>query len=635
MGIRGLAHQLRPYCVAIDFALANESLPDRDSGSQQSAADADAQTSLMKKNKMKRNCVVVDGPALAYHAYYAALSHRSHARTALEAMPAYGEVNDAAIEMLDTLQRHGLEISAIFFDGALPEIKRDVRMHRLEQCLLQMQKYRAVHAGSSNNSGDARMNYQSIADTKGNRNAFNSMLQIPAKLKTLPASSFLVASVIEALQTSRYGHLAAVVPGEADCFCAAYTRMHGGMILTSDSDLLAYDLGPSGSVAFLKDIEMHATGEGSRLRIGKYETIAIAAQLDLQSLLSFAFAVDEDPNRTAKQYLTRAQELQDGASLPYREFAAQYSTDLLVASCFTPHALSASAFGRLDPRIAEWMYETLDVSGTKIPNGLQSIMSKGIKPKTSLMYLPVLIEDTNRASAWDASVGLRKLAYALLQPSSIELQSSTIEVMRRGDRIAQVTVEHLSKDEVEPALRSLKQLAGQCSASSFQWHSLMMHMLLRYLVHEEKPLPSKVMIKALLARRRLLDWDYVHWIAQVHGIAYSLRMIHQCLKTLSSTPQARVIWTAAHIDCLRLLDTMPSIAAMCDEDEALANSVLDEEIGKIYSSLGIDESAYRPATSSKASKKRKKKRQRQKDGKEDYKPALGSSNIFTLLVNAS
>ena len=639
MGIRGLAHHLQPHRVVINFPEANECLPDRDDGKrnlEDAKKTATTRSCSPSTSSVKRDYVVVDGPALAYHAYYAALSHRRHARTALDAMPKYGEVNDAAIEMLDTLQKHGLAISAIFFDGALPEIKRDVRMHRLEQYMQQMQKYRSLHAAPLTGAGDTCMNYGQDADAIANRNVFNSMLQVPAKLKTLPASPFLVASVIEALQASAsYGHLTSVVPGEADYFCAAYARQHGGMILTSDSDLLAYDIGSKNSVAFLRDIEMHAAESETRLRIARYETDNIAKELGLESLLAFAFAVQEDPHKTSKQYLARASDMENSPDLAYLEFAAQYSADKLIASLPDITALASSTVGRIDPRTAEWVH-----GGFSGPSdaSLSNVVAEAARSNVSRMYLPVLIEDTTRASPWHASIDLRVLAYSVVRPSGLG-QPSTMEITRRGDRIAEAKVEHFSEHELGLALGSLNGLVDQLSADglsdSTRWSILALHLLCKYLLREEKPLPTRTMLKALLVRRLNSQWDSVQWTAQMQGITYSLRMIHQCLKVAKTAIHPAAKWTTAHERCLERLQSLPAIPRWFDEDLSKGDELLNGAVDRLYVSLGIDEATFRPVMLSTSSRKKKKRRQKEERKEKDSAPRIpvASSNMFSLLLN--
>ena len=77
-----------------------------------------------------------------------------------------------------------------------------------------------------------------------------------AAVTRLPKPPFLVPAVIEALRNSQdWAPLIQVVPGEADTYCAQDVRQNGGIVLTSDSDLLVQDLGADGRVSFFWDVE--------------------------------------------------------------------------------------------------------------------------------------------------------------------------------------------------------------------------------------------------------------------------------------------------------------------------------------------------------------------------------------------
>ena len=94
MGIPHLTRLLHPHATSIEFSAA----PTRDEHG-------------VVLESASRNCdAVVDGPALAYHAYSRALALRSTARNALEAIPSYREVGDVAVAWLDLLQEHGINV---------------------------------------------------------------------------------------------------------------------------------------------------------------------------------------------------------------------------------------------------------------------------------------------------------------------------------------------------------------------------------------------------------------------------------------------------------------------------------------------------------------------------------------------
>jgi len=53
---------------------------------------------------------VIDGPAFAYHVYYACLNNRPSSKNAFEAAPTYHEVGKTAIAWLDGLVASGMNM---------------------------------------------------------------------------------------------------------------------------------------------------------------------------------------------------------------------------------------------------------------------------------------------------------------------------------------------------------------------------------------------------------------------------------------------------------------------------------------------------------------------------------------------
>ena len=54
------------------------------------------------------NCVIIDGPGLAYHVFYRILAHKPESWNALDAMPTYKEVGELTILWLRELRMHGV-----------------------------------------------------------------------------------------------------------------------------------------------------------------------------------------------------------------------------------------------------------------------------------------------------------------------------------------------------------------------------------------------------------------------------------------------------------------------------------------------------------------------------------------------
>jgi hypothetical protein len=551
---------------------------------------------------MGSGTAVLDGPALAYHAYYVALARRSSARNALEAMPGYGEVNQVAVELLDALQKHGIRIAAIFFDGGLPKWKQEVRLQRLNTYLRQLENYRAQHPSSF---ASLHVGCQISVATPPNH---FSVLPIPAKLKTLPPLPFLVPSVVEALHVSSYSDLTSVIPGEADCFCASYAKSHGAMVITSDSDLLAYDLSPNGSVVLFKDMEFHSSEVGSRLRIARFETASVARRFALPSFQSLAFAKNEDPHRNFNSCLEYARRLSCDLSQAYSSFAMRYET--LSGDALETETRLRFALRRLDPRISEWVLEVLDPGPVFAP---LLDAQDGVEDKVSSMYLPVLIEDASRASPWNVGAAIRTLAYSLLQPSA-EAKFYTKEIMRIGNRIAEKTCMHLylqsSREMLEELGHLLTRLGAVILDQNMFWPLVAVYLICQQLIAEGKKQPSRNMLKSVLLRRRAQnDWEYIHLCARMQAAAYSLRILHKCLQVLTAVnlkflPEDFIRQHARH------LESMPSIASCFDEQLEVEEVALNTMIDYLYEALGIQDDVCQPMESTTSSKKRRRKKKR-------------------------
>lgn len=141
---------------------------------------------------------------------------------------------------------------AIYFDGVLPERKRETRIDRLQAYIDKLVTFKAVHDEA----------------TKGLKNSRNrvSPEQVEQQLdnvrKSTPPPPFLVFAAIDALRQSKYASRTYVVDGEADEFCAAHAleispasdSSLATTIFTNDSDLIVYGLGDSTRIVQINDM---------------------------------------------------------------------------------------------------------------------------------------------------------------------------------------------------------------------------------------------------------------------------------------------------------------------------------------------------------------------------------------------
>ncbi|KIV99801.1 uncharacterized protein PV09_08605 [Verruconis gallopava] len=645
---------------------------------------------------------VVDGPALAYHAYHVALSGRRLAENALDALPTYDEVGRIATDLLDTLQAHGIRVAVIFFDGALPEPKRDVRIQRLSAYLRQLEHYRSVHSfhfgpmsdcsivdrlasaavdtpatapltGSDEGADDRSKRSAEINRHKNDETNYNddgnrtrkqnnrgstpstpcfSPAQVPAKLKLLPALPFLVPSIIETLHKTAYAGRAVVVPGEADSFCAAYAKDREAMIVTSDSDLLIYDLGPHGSVALLKDIEHQSAASSngaerrSCLRVMRYEPASMARRFGLKTLDTLAFALHEDPHKSFSTCLQRARCLQSDPSLAYLEFAASYAA-ANAASALANVAVGAAPLRGLDPRVSEWVRDGQDLGLLRLPPEVRALLVAKTASAPARMYLPVLIEDASRSSAWDVGADVRTLAYSVFRPARPSAACSTKEVVRRGNRIVETSVQHLDLPSVLEMLGHFQALVKHLHSLDVSrrlvWPLIALYMMCSHLQRDGRKLPSAAMLNALLVRRRpYRNWEHVQWSAQMQAAAYSLRMLHQCLDLgmLSPHSSSGCDVTAAIETTTELLRTLPSLASWFDEDVLVDDAAIDQAVRMLLDALGVDTADRTCADEQLTGKQRKKKRKKERAAAKaaqtgDMGTNVSLPNMFSLLATGS
>ncbi|KAH0255753.1 hypothetical protein KCU84_g23099, partial [Aureobasidium melanogenum] len=226
---------------------------------------------------------------------------------------------------------------------------------------------------------------------------------------------FLVPAVIEMLLESRFSALVSVIPGEADAYCADAARKHGGVIFTSDSDLLVHDLGESGK---------------------EYHPAAIAKRFELPNLVKLAFFMAQDHHKSLAENVRLAAK-NTPMSAGFAEFAEEYGSLPKLSKLAMTESMNetstAEALTRLDPRISEIIHLVRVKEVQEAPSDLQD--SENLN-----MYLPFIIDDPTRTSAWRSGVSIRAQAYSLLRVLNSSVTQVT-EFERKGTRVAGTVVE--------------------------------------------------------------------------------------------------------------------------------------------------------------------------------------------------
>ena len=456
---------------------------------------------------------------------------------------------------------------------------------------------------------------------------FDRAASLPASLRLLPAPSFMVPAAIEYLQSRLKAPMSVttptpsstvpnpqsprsclpivqVVPGEADTYCAVHAKKTGAAILTADSDLLAYDLGEEGSVVLFHSLGISTPSalekEGKKLQVllgTRYHPLSLTSNLGISCTLQhFCFQRSLDPSRSTCELQARCRkpmssQLESSKDEAWRRFTQQYSVDDIAAHSDEEvdrradskpprcrYKLSTSDFQDLDPRIAELVSQlqepmpSLDREATAAEDDDEACE----RDDTLHVYLPLLLEDPSRDSAWGYGSSIRQLAYTLLQPHMLCYPALKIrkprrpvgikEYQRRGTRIVGLPVDinpdHTSceaETQVQSLMDSYQMHKQQCTSSSSRTTvgitasvlaaasspassstltvpSLPWKFLALSLVSEQRILNAKAPPKNVWAERYLTtrdvpytptSWDDVHDQASLEAVLYSLRILKQ------------------------------------------------------------------------------------------------------------
>lgn len=119
-----------------------------------------------------------------------------------------------------------------------------------------------------------------------------------------------------------------MVPGEADVYCADLVNRISHKtecwLLSSDTDLLVFDLGPNGSVLRFQDFSLAAFPRRTVLKGVEYHPKRITDRLGLKLLAPLAFALIKDPHQKLNELVQTAKALD--LSIPeYKAWVEEYA----------------------------------------------------------------------------------------------------------------------------------------------------------------------------------------------------------------------------------------------------------------------------------------------------------------------
>ncbi|KAF1829042.1 hypothetical protein BDW02DRAFT_592894 [Decorospora gaudefroyi] len=502
---------------------------------------------------------VVDGPALAYYAHSLALvASASTAR-----IPSYADVVAAALRWLTSVESGNIKVSAIFFDGALPLSKRAERLSRTEQNNRRVQQLRA--------------NYPTIS------------CPVPTYLGSI-SYAFLAPALQEALQASPFASRTRIVPGEADDWCALHAKDNAqSIIFTSDTDLILYDYRPETLIVFLNDADVTAG-------INAYSPDHIRKKLQLKSLVPFAYVLRSGPQDTASDLAHNARGV-NLDSAEFVDFSRRYIAKIVAPAYISHMSDSLLSLPKLDVRVSEFVQQALE--GSERP----------------LVYMPLLVEDPNQASAWNICYHVRTLAYSLLANKKMTVH----EYRRKAQGIAVQEIATYLTADVSTTAADLERQVGALiewatikpPATELLWLLFALSLVLQEL-NTPPPVP---LVLRILNNDFDNTWPYIQLMARMHAALYSLRILKQII----------TVWLHLNLiadtklhTCLSSLSkhmrSFPSLPAIFGVPGQAKLIVVEHEelkglVEEIYTSVGAQVPVER------VSNKKKKRQMREVDRK--------------------
>ncbi|KAI0135183.1 XPG domain containing-domain-containing protein [Daldinia grandis] len=411
-----------------------------------------------------------------------------------------------------------------------------------------------------------------------------------------PKPPFMVPAVLEALKGSKYwGPLVVVVPGEADMFCAQDIRENGGTLLTSDSDLLIQNLGVKGYVSFLWDIvPVDPTSKESGMVAMKISLQDINDRLGLTNLgglprvafeklkgwMSFEAAVQKARNSHED-------------TLHSSEYQA-FMDDLEVKEYISSHHPVLTMLSGLDPRISEVVIQILLLE--QMEAKYTESDGKTLRgPETLSIFLPIMVENHDKKSAWTGSTDTRQIGYGILQNLTRQRYSAIIEY-RTLDPSTLLTGRQIEIPSLEETVDNCVQLVTvldkltEAFPSSLQWLAFAVYQDIEWSTSEQRSPLSATLVSKLMSGPKFLEeysWDLIHFTAQVQASLYSLRITKQILDIvvfMSQDLPAPARQLHNRLTSLPLIGEWPTIEQISDLLSKFGDA---EGLGVITDMLGI------------------------------------------------
>lgn len=509
---------------------------------------------------------------------------------------------------------------AIYFDGFLPPEKLPVRMSRHRKTTAQQAVLYA------NNPQGCWKDYVLQSRLPDDIDLFK-IGRAEVMASTTPA--FIVPAIMDAVRScQRHGDTVKLVPGEADMYCAKHATDTGAIIFSSDSDLLAHDL-QSGAVALFHDIAKHNDGH---IQAAVFTPTAICERLGLEIPMAptrLAYERLRNKNSNTDALIRRCKS--PAADRPdYARFKEQYIYNNTMDTLLVD-VEKQTKFRHMDPRVSELI--------------LQLAIPDEARTSEPTIFLPVLMENTDRGTAWEPSTQIRQLAYSIFSKSK-KGRSLFVSEYRRVQSPVQKgrQVDLLDGEAISLTVANILNVSAKLQGfaetdTELFWLSLCLvldiqtctrqgkysHALHVLSIQREKP--------ARLAAR--VSWDLVHLTAQLHAGLYSFRILHQMVHSCKASVKSQIDAEFGSFE--KLLRGVPALTSYPDAGSTIEflNKAIDKRIFKHLLKMGLVRAHEASTAHTKRSGATNDKNMSRKKKKADAQPQTKakSTNPFDALLD--
>ncbi|RMZ07786.1 hypothetical protein D0862_04165 [Hortaea werneckii] len=585
---------------------------------------------LGRSDQAPHTIAIIDGPSFAHYVLYT-LQIRPQTRYGLEPNITYAQCAAEAVRLLRMLEEHGFKIAEIFFDGALPASKRDVRLQRLAAYAAKLTIYKRIYDDKLLIAGA-----QDVWNIPELRRARNDLAPPP----------FLVSAVLEGLleTTCDFREKVFVVPDEADRYCVAAARASlstsqndmGVAIFANDSDLFVFDAGERTRVIPLNDLAVREHDEATSLSGCEIWPAQLAKSLELPNLIELAWHMEQHSTLSMRECRARMNAEQKLSNDEFTVFAAQYQlTD-------QPHILEKLQhddeerilFASLDARIAELIQQVIPVQADSPANTDEVDM-----------FLPFLFEDPARTSAWRIGSSVRKLSYEVLLHAAGRNKTTVVEYKRAAEHVSASRLQDWEPETLPTRLIECGAAIRGYGDTSFgqersdrsdrnRWLRLIAQMLMSDFAHEGWSFPAPRDLVSVVLGKPCRFWTLLHLSAQYQAMFYSLRMLNQILAYIQKAFGNELEdkgFKQGLLESIDQLADMPKIEVLLEptlttrEDEDRWSMVVES----ILSALDPD---WRPPEEQEKRPNGKKRRRREIDRKDKRATGERQSKEHKLLA---